>query len=693
MNFSNKWLLSIALTCTALCDFSAQAAASQFCKKLFSAMQKIDDSRPSGVLMHGEHWVDLILAQGSSREMRHLNAFSKMTENLLSAADIGKLDQVNEKIDGSPSIVVGFSATNEPFVAYKGHFNKKVGQSLVTRDSKVEEIFKRSEGLKNTFAVLLKELIPALTNQSKQFKDFVFQGDLLFTEGDNRRSIEKDKIVIQANSITYEIDSTHPYFQPLREARVGVVFHTVGNRRINEDGTVLAESSSSERELRDFVSKLRNQNVFVIDPFKDQISIAQSHPLSSQTKEMVQKLLFELRSRMRTLSPSFTSTWGSKYEALFRIFFNSGLRPPNNGGIYREIAEGRDISIDQVILNFRAWTLSREEQNLQADFTAFAKNEHDSLHALLQSYVDAIRIQTLILPSLKEAFSSKLGGGDSEGLMLKTSDSVVKLVDRLDFTMLNNQRWNRRTDIKPLDQFSTPFNNWNPQAVYIVLKGQPVHGGHIAMIQAAVHNNPGKKIFILLSSKEPNLDATDWRSLGATDTKKKLLEKEYTHVFSVELRRTLLEQGLKNLPIEILIEEPFNFWNYLRSAKAAGLEGQVQLIVGEKEVQEQRYAIQQQELSSVFQLQPIELKLDGISGTQVRESLRKLALGNESEKLQSLAFLDGVYGYIKNKTFRRGMIQKMASEWKTLDDIAVRLTTPKPKTKKPRTLLKKKSAA
>lgn len=643
--------------------------------------------------MHGEHWVDLILAQGSSQEGRHLKAFSELAESLLISARAGRMTQVNEKVDGSPSIVVGFTSKNEPFVAYKGHFSKKTGQSLVTKDTNTDEVFKRSEGLKRIFSVLRDELGPALAEQLEIFRNSIFQGDLLFVEGDNRRIVEDDKVIIQANSITYEVPSSHPYFNDLQQARVGIVFHTVGERRINQDGTLSAETSAAENQLREFVLKLRRQNIFVIDPFKDSITIARSHPLTNNTESTVRLMLHDMKKRMQTLTPSFTQAWNSKYESLFRVFFNSGLRPPNTGGIYREVAEGKDIDIDKVILGFRIWTLSREDAGLQADFTTFAEKENTSLRALLQSYIDAIRIQSLLLPSLKEAFASKLGGGDSEGLMLKTSDTVVKLVDRLAFTLLNNQRWNRGGDIKPLENFPVPFNVWNPQAVYVVLKGQPVHGGHIEMIKTAVRNNPGKKVYVLLSNKEPNLEATEWRGLGISDTKKKLQEKEYTYIFSTEFRRKILEQGLKKLPVEILVQEPFTFWSHLRSAKAAGLEGQVQLIVGDKEIQEQRYALQQQELSTVFQLQSVDLQLNGISATRVRESLRKAVLGSEAEKSESFAMLSEVYGFIGNQVTRRRLINQMMKEWKMVDELATKLTTPPPKIKKPRVPRKKKTAA
>lgn len=686
MSSAKNWPVSIALTFFFF--LSAPAQATQSCHNLINSKQKVDDSTPAGILMHGEHWVDLILAQGSTKDRRHLKAFREITETLITAARSGGFHQVNEKIDGSPSIVVGFTAKEQPFVAYKGHFSKKTGQSLVTAETDLEIAFKRSEGLKQIFSVLRDELNAAMGAKMTSFHDFIFQGDLLFIEGDDRRIIENDKVVIQANAIPYEIGADHPYFNDLRMAKVGIVFHSIGRRVLQNDGTLQTEAVDNDPVLRNFVSRLREKNIFVIDPFKDQVKIAQEKEFTAQGEASVRKLLIDIEQRIDSLNPEFIKLWNTKFEAKWRIFFNSGLHHPNTGGVYREIAEGRDVDLNVVFSEFTNWIIQREEagkeKSLTEAFKALVSQHEASLKSILQAYFNAIRVQYLLQPSLNEAFASKLGGGPSEGLMLKTTDTIVKLVDRLDFTLLNNQRWNRGGGrARPLKELRAPFNIWNPDAVYTILKGQPVHGGHIEMIKQAVRQNPGKRIKIILSDKSPNLEATTREAFGVSGTKKELIAKEYTYIFSAEFRRSILELGLKKLPVDILIEDPYYFWIHLRSAKAAGHLGKVQLIVGEKELREGRYNSQVQELGEVFQLQSIDMQLDEVSGTAVRGLLHRAALGTADERAQAMASLDQVYRFIPAKTTRHRMIQQMILEWKKVDAVAVKITTPAPRAAKP----------
>ncbi len=100
-----------------------------------TARTPTDSSKPAGIIRHGEHWADLILSQGGSSDPRYLRAFDESARSLLEQARAGSFARVNEKIDGSPSIVLGFTADNRPFVTYKGDIGMIKGEPrLVTSE-------------------------------------------------------------------------------------------------------------------------------------------------------------------------------------------------------------------------------------------------------------------------------------------------------------------------------------------------------------------------------------------------------------------------------------------------------------------------------------------------------------------------------------------------------------------------------
>lgn len=643
---------------------------------LTQAKPTADTSLKSGILMHGEHWVDLILRQAGTDDPRPLKVFEETLSQLLTAIHTGQLDQLNEKVDGSPSMVFGFDSKGKAFVAYKGHFTKKA-QALVRSPEEAELHFKRSEALKNIFAVLFAAAKDPLNKVKRKFKNYIFQGDLLFVKGDERRQVTEDAVTIQANAVAYRINKDHDFYEPLKNAEAGVVFHTIGERIVEKDGRVsvkaLMDTDKEEKLVREFAKAINDTKIFSMHPWREKVKIGSAAEMSPQqlaTEVGTRRIL--IRQQLENLSAEFRTSWRTDFEIKWRTFFNSGLRPPFDGGFYKEAAIGNPVNTRHWITQFSYWLKGRQEDKLAEKFEIFYAEYEKELSGLIEAYAAAVAIQYKIQPFLKEAYVSKLGGGTVEGLILKTEDSIVKWVDRLEFTLLNNATWNRggqQASVQDLSLLPSPFNDWKANSPFVVMKVQPIHTGHIQMIREATANNPNQKVYIIASDKEADLAAKEWRHLKATETKKDLQNQNYTYVFSQKFRKQLLAEGLKGIDAEVVMINPGYFWSYLRTAKALDLPGKIKLVVGEKEITEGRYALQVQELGSHFELQAIALKENGLSATQVREALKAAAIGDKSEKPQAMLVLDKAFSYLP-RLARKRAIKEAIKQWNQLDEVA-----------------------
>ena len=654
-----------------------------------------DNSVPRGLVRHGEHFADLILSQGGSSDPRYLNAYGELTRSLLNHAKAGKFPRVNEKIDGSPSIVLGLNAENRPFVSYKGDLTKvEKTQRLVTSEADARKFFKILSPLYSTAIKYFGARMEGLAKT--EFKDYIFQGDLLFYEsaargGQGRKIKSGDAITISANSITYEVKKDHPYFAPLSSAKIGVVIHTIG-RRVIQGGRLTVEPLEGVDKadaIEAFASRLNSPEVFAVSPWKNDVAVGTRTPLDKKTERQVVSLLEGMEKKLSGLSPEFKDDWAKRHESRFRIFFNSYLRPPHHGGIYLAASRQEPFAAEKLLADFGAWLRSRVQPRDRRDrktglvtaqsletpgyLKAVARTlaEHkQELYRMLEAYYGAIRIQYLIQPHIEEIFRSKLGGGESEGAMLETSDTIVKLVDRLGFTLKNNAKWNRGA--APSVPYTAPYDHWRPGAAFVLMKGQPAHSGHIEMIKRAVEANGGRPVFVTVSHKTADLQASDWKGLKVSPTKKELAAGDYRYVFSEDLRREILESGLGE-GSHVYFLDTEEFWGYLRRARQDKAQGKVRLVVGQKEMAQHRYDHQFQEFKE--QLEPLIVKMQegGISATQVRAALKDYIRGTAARKKAAKKTLDAALVSIPEEAERGKLLARMVAEWKTVDAVVHRV--------------------
>lgn len=659
-----------------------------------------------GILKHGEHLADLMLDIVPGMETGEFPGYSSyagIIRQFISQIRMREISVLNEKFDGSPSIVLGFDATDRPFVAYKLGVERKGAPKIIRTVKEASHVY-RPGPMRDIFEDVIRSLRPRLAQYPH--KDLMFQADLLFTPRNGTKSVSKDAVSIKANpfGITYMLPAGSKFYPFARDAEVGLVVHTVGRRVMDpETGEIVrVEPLEDVGAVEGFVKALRSERVFVIDPWSRRVRIDQGGDTSftSEKEAHVLALLEDMGGGLRSIEGEFREAW-KPFVSHFRTFLNSSLKEGHQGGIYRAAAAGETFDFDFLVEKFRAWITARSNElhinakgakrwmaprKMPAAFEALLVRHGDALRAYFKAYFDANRILYLLKPHMSEVYASKLGGGRIEGVMVSDAETQVKvkLVDRLDFTRLNFAGESERKNAKRLrrgkrQQASRKkkrpskagpsfLRRWRPGAAFFIGKFQPPHAGHIANIGAAMQSFSPEELFILASDKAPDFEAQHWADFGVAPRKKDLAAREFMHAFSLPLREAMLRHGVPE-GVQIGFADPIAFWRYLGKAKARGRDGYVHLIVGAKEMVAGRYDQLAERYADHLRLWPVEMQEDDLSATEVRQAVRSL---HERGDFGAYEFLMSALRYVSKKE-RDAVIGKLVKEWGDVEAQALKL--------------------
>ena len=166
--------------------------------------------------VHMEHIEDLIFNEGVNG-MRKAIYFLLDLRDMLAGHTKSKVT-ATVKWDGAPAIFAGIDPRDGKFfVAKKGVFNKepKVYKTAAEVDA-------------DTSGDLAAKLKIALSEFKKLgIKSGVYQGDLMFTDDKKTETIDGEKyITFHPNTILYAVPFDSPLGIKIRNAKIGVVWHT-----------------------------------------------------------------------------------------------------------------------------------------------------------------------------------------------------------------------------------------------------------------------------------------------------------------------------------------------------------------------------------------------------------------------------------------------------------------------------------
>src|SRR5262245_57382600 len=300
---TSAWRMRRALALLALLLLSTGALAARPAQRA-AAHHQVD----KGLVSHGEHLADFVLTG-------NVKPYARFVRRLTTQIGEGRLRDVNEKFDGSPSIVLGFS-TKGPFVAYKRELERKKGpQRLVHTPAEAQALFRRSPALAKAYASLIEHTREAMAGlQGTDLEGLVFQGDLLFSEGSDRKTVSDDRIIVRPNQVSYEVGRDDPDFGRLSEAKVGFVIHTIGKRMIGTDGRIgirPASRAGQRDQLERFVERLGSKQVFALHPLRPEIALERPSGTPPLDDARAGALLRRIQAIDR-LSPAFFEEWHGK---------------------------------------------------------------------------------------------------------------------------------------------------------------------------------------------------------------------------------------------------------------------------------------------------------------------------------------------------------------------------------------------
>ncbi len=610
------------------------------------------EGRDAGLPKHLTHLADLVLFQGGSENLAQVNAFSSILSELIGQANKGQMDLVAEKIDGSPAIVFGYDANGVPFVAYKGDVTPPPVrgkprdarfQKLVKSGADAMAFFRDSPQLSAIYVSLATVLLPRLRKQSaKEYAGYVFQGDLLFSDLALRRQIHETGVTLSPNAFSYEVPNDHPLFRPITRAKVGIALHSIGRRVIGDHGMVhyepIADKEEGIRLVEGFASVLQAKPVFVVTPWRRDVTLKNTVP--DNLAESFQKRVAAIKNKLAGLSDQFREVWRERYQSEFSVYFNSALYPGGDGGIYRRAEAQEVFNLSTVTDGFMAWAAGRKGKEEVADSLAQDLKIYGSeFEDLLSAYHEANCLIHALLPHMKEGFQSALGGGETEGLVIHREGVAVKLIDRLSFTRKNFAPKTRSRSEREFLLYPVPLNQWRPDAIFIVMKGQPFHAGHIKMIEWVASQANGREVFVIASDVEPRPEVATWQGarasdVGAANTVEEFRNAVFYRPFSNKLRAKMLELSLgRRVSFYFLHTGIFSSW--LKLVHDLNMPGKVYRAIGEKEGE--RFGHEFSTLAPHVEPLYVPMQFGGISGTDLRSAISSLLDGSQSEAARQQA--------------------------------------------------------
>ena len=401
-----------------------------------------------GKNLHLEHIEDEILNYGIDGGRASIN-FIQSLRDMLAGASRSSIN-MTVKWDGAPAIFAGIDPEDGKFfVAKKSVFNKnpKLYKTASEVDSDV------SGDLANKFKVALAEF-------SKLGITGVLQGDLMFTSDTvSTENIDgKSYYTFQPNTIVYAADVNSDLGRQIKNAKIGVVWHTTYSGKTLQD---MKASFGAN------ISKLgRSSSVWMDDAtYKD---TSGSATMTAAETAAVTANLSAAGSTFRTINSSLLASFLNIQNSFTGDLSGASLKTYNNS----KVRAGQKITNPKShAQGYIAWVEGVYQKRIDKLKTPATKkvaenNKKETVRELKKHTANLANIITFqnFIVDAKMGIVSKLNTVKSIGTFIKTdngfkvvnpegyvaidrvSGGAVKLVDRMEFS------YNNFTAIKAWDK-------------------------------------------------------------------------------------------------------------------------------------------------------------------------------------------------------------------------------------------------
>jgi len=391
-----------------------------------------------GKNLHLEHIEDEILNFGIDGGRASIN-FVRSLRDMLAGASRSSVN-MTVKWDGAPAIFAGIDPEDGKFfVAKKSVFN--VNPKLYKSSSEVDADV--SGALNSKFKIALAEF-------SKLGIKGVLQGDLMFTDDVDTTTIDgKSFYTFQPNTIVYAVDVNSDLGKQIKNAKIGVVWHTTYS------GNALQDMKAS---FGANISGLNKTSTVWMDDatYKD---VSGKATMTAAETEKVTASLSSAGSTFRTINSALLTKFLTLQNGFTGNLAGASLKTYNNS----KVRQGQKITNAKAhAQGYLKWVEDAFQK--QIDKLKTPKNK-EALEVKKKETIRELKKHTTNLANIitfqnhivdaKMGIVSKLNTVKSIGTFIKTSNgfkvvnpegyvaidrvsgNAVKLVDRMEFSFNN----------------------------------------------------------------------------------------------------------------------------------------------------------------------------------------------------------------------------------------------------------------
>ena len=393
--------------------------------------------------LHLEHIEDEVFNNGVVGARESI-LFLRSIRDMLSGSSKSSVD-ITVKFDGAPAIFAGVDPTDGKFfVGTKGVFNKN--PKIIKSPSDVA-LYGYKGQLANKVLIAFNEL------QKLNIKN-VLQGDIMFTQDDlSDTEVDGEQYTIfQPNTIVYAVPSKSELAQKIKNAKIGIVFHTTYSGSSLEDmGATFGANvskltktknvwfSSAEYQDKTGTVTLTNEETGVLTSFLSNAGKA-FKKVDSKSLSNLLEVQFDLPSTLI----------GASIQTYLNSLVRAGKSITSVKGHAKSYINFLSSIFQEKIIPRVKSDAAKEKKGQQRDIIIknIIKNQK-TLEAVMELYINVTRAKQIIIDKLNSGpkrfpntfvrTNSGYKVVNDEGYVAidKIKGNAVKLVDRLEFSYNN----------------------------------------------------------------------------------------------------------------------------------------------------------------------------------------------------------------------------------------------------------------
>jgi hypothetical protein len=403
-----------------------QAFNSFFWKNYTKPQPLVVEQESKGINFHLTHLEELVLVgqkQGLDVAIRFINELTNIFE--------GNTDSklfTTVKFDGAPAVLAGYNPENGKFFVSTKNPDKA--------SYSVQEIvqnFGHAPGL-------VEKLKLAFLYLPNVIKQNYYQGDFMFSKSDIQEiEYEGQKLLtFKPNTITYAVEADSPLGQKVRNAQIGIVFHTKYTGAVGKETSKTPDVSVKEFNLI--------PEVFVDDAkFKDMSGMA---TLTNQEEELVRTNLDKVQKAGGVIDwLALTPTTYANLNTFINTLIRQGRFVDDPDKNFEEFVQWVDSSFDKQIEKLKTEAgRQKKTESKQKDIDYLQMNKMTLVNIFFVSKLLA-EIKKIFIEKYNNAINSRQFLAQPDGTLKVTQPegyvavdhegNMIKLVDRLEFSRAN----------------------------------------------------------------------------------------------------------------------------------------------------------------------------------------------------------------------------------------------------------------